>query len=216
MSNLKLVEQNFSTTTTMTSVELFEMLKGAENGRELKTLHRDLKAMFSEEIKIGTEIVPIYLGANKERVEHYVLNEILSKMFVASKDKKYLRQITQFWIDKTAVKPKTQLEMLAEGFAKMAEVEKRQLITEQKVEQIQLTLEDMQISHEFFTITAYLKLNQLPDRDTAGCAKVGRAASKLCKESDIVPTKIAHGRWGTVQQYPHHIIKSALEAEIVF
>ena len=106
-------------------------------------------------------------------------------------------------------------QMIAQGQA-LLKLEQENAALNARMRGIEDTLEDMQISHEFFTITAYLKLNQLPDRDTAGCAKVGRAASKLCKESDIVPTKIAHGRWGTVQQYPHHIIKSALEAEIVF
>ena len=112
----------------MTSKELFEMLDGRKHGRELKTLHRDLVAMFPEEIKQGTEIVPT-LRPNRQ-VEFYTLNEILSKMFVASKDKSYLRKITQYWINK-APKPMSQLTTLelcdlirSTELARLAEVAK--------------------------------------------------------------------------------------------
>jgi hypothetical protein len=113
---------------------------------------------------------------------------------------------TQAGYSITAQKPKTQLEMLAEGFAKMAEIEKEQAILHLKVDRIEATLDDIQVSHQFFTVTAYIKLNRLPSMNVRECAKIGRTASKLCKESGIKLGTVPDGRWGSVNQYPHHVL----------
>lgn len=93
---------------TMTSVELFTMLDYSK----LNNLHTALSNMFEDEIKEGLEIQPT-LRPNGQ-VEFYTLNELLSKMFVASKNKSYLRKITQYWIDKKVPTPK-QIEVQPEN-----------------------------------------------------------------------------------------------------
>ncbi len=81
---------------TMTSIQLFEML---DNYKELKSLHQAIKRMFEGTEIVGNKVLPTF--RENGQIEFYTLNELATKMFVASKDINYLAKITQYWIDKT-------------------------------------------------------------------------------------------------------------------
>ena len=92
------------TQTTMTSIQLFDML---DNFKELKSLHQAIRRMFQDNIDNGS--IKSSLNPNGT-VAYYTLPEIESKMFVASRDIKYLEQITKYWINSVGNKPMTRLE----------------------------------------------------------------------------------------------------------
>ena len=82
---------------TMTSNSILELLNtNREKPMELKELHRYIKEEFNDEIEGGK--IPPTLRANGQ-VDFYNIPEVESKMIVASKDKKYLRQITEYWVN---------------------------------------------------------------------------------------------------------------------
>ena len=91
---------------TMTSREILDILnkdkKDDEPKMELKELHREIKQMFPSEIDGGK--IPPSLDS-RGYVEFYLLPEVESKMLVAKKDVNYLRQITEYWVNKGATKP---------------------------------------------------------------------------------------------------------------
>lgn len=80
------------TETTMTSGQLADLL-----GYEKKEINKKIKAMFVDEI--AREEISLDLD-NQRRVKEYYLNELYSTMFVGKWHTPFLRQLSQFWIDK--------------------------------------------------------------------------------------------------------------------
>ncbi len=95
------LEQAGDTEPTMTSNQLAELL-----GYEKKEINRKIKSMFLSEID-GGEISPSL--DSRGYVEEYHLNELYSTMFVGKWHTPFLRQLSQFWIDKGKSKDVMQL-----------------------------------------------------------------------------------------------------------
>lgn len=148
-----------NTTTTMTSKEILELLNANRvKPMELKELHRDIKRLFPAEIESG--MIPPTLRPNGQVLEYH-LPEIESKMLVATKDSAYLRQITEYWVNRSKAQtlPQTLPEALrayadeveAHGETKV-QLESTSKELEHTTVQLEVKTTQLDESKEYFSI----------------------------------------------------------------
>lgn len=68
--------------------------------------------------------------------------------------------------------------------------------------------QQVHVAPEFYSVTGYAALNGISvDRTTA--SKIGRKASRICKDRGIATGTVPHERWGTVKAYPLDVLEVA-------
>ena len=175
---------------TMTSTQLAEML-----GMEKKEIHRELQHNFQDEIDGG--IISPSLDS-RGYVAEYHLPELESKMYVAGKDKDYLRVITQYWIDQQqTLSPMEMVIQSARSIIRLEQVQK-QLIVD--VEAIKNKQELQNGDTGYMTVVAYCRYHSI-DTPLTVANKWGRQCAKLSKKLNIKIGKIPGERWGQVNSY---------------
>lgn len=184
---------------SMTSIELFEMM-GDKYGHK-REIHRAIKNMFSGK-EIDGVIITQSLNPNKT-VGFYVLNELATKMFVASKDIHYLSKITQYWINKNTVKTLSPMEMVIQSAQAIIKIEEEQLKQSQRLSVIEEKQDSMNGDTKYLTVTAYCRLTR--PRSLRESNSLGKAAAKMCKRNNIPVGSVPDERWGQVNSYPRYV-----------
>ena len=180
---------------TMTSIELFDMLGNFADKRDL---HRAIKNMF-DGVKIDGVLITQSLNPNKT-IEFYVLNELATKMFVASKDIHYLAKITQYWIDKSEVKKLSPNEILLRQAQFMVDQDAINSRQEERIKSLEAKVSASNDQHGFYSILAYANLKGI--KLTAPQASVlGKKATKLSQQYEITMGRVPDARWGKVKTY---------------
>ncbi|WP_022952680.1 phage antirepressor KilAC domain-containing protein [Leucothrix mucor] len=109
-----------TTTNFMSSRDILELLNANRTKPMLLgDLHRDIKVIFRSEIEDGK--IPSTLRPNGQ-VVLYDLPEVESKMLVATKDVNYLRQITEYWINRSKPKAPQLPQTFAEALRIAADI----------------------------------------------------------------------------------------------
>jgi len=126
---LSIVPKKQLTNKAMTSTELAKML-----GYEKKHMHEKIKSLFPKEID-GRDFRPSM--DSRGYVDYYLLPEVESKMLVALCDSSYLRQITEYWVNKASNDnqpkiPKNYVEALRLAADQQEIIEKQQASLEHK------------------------------------------------------------------------------------
>ena len=74
--------------------------------------------------------------------------------------------------------------------------------------------EQMQvIRNSYVSILGYMRINAIPD-DSVDTLRMGRLASKMCREQRIETVKIKDNRFGYVNGYPYELLDGLFEKEL--
>jgi len=207
---------SLTTKATMTSTELMNILVN-EDGQpkyEKKIINKKIRDMFSD--KIDRETILPSINPNGT-VAEYNLPETESIMFVAKNDIIYLEKISEFWKDKNH-KPMSMSEIVAYNANQLVEIERKQTVIEQEqqnqskqIESISKRQDQMDGDTKYMTILAYSRYKniELPLKDAQ---KMGKLATKTCKQYNVTMGSIPDERWGSVKSYPlivlNHLFKN--------
>ena len=190
---------------TMTSIEI-----GKLTGKEHKNVTRDITVMFN-----GLEIDTLKFeriskdSMNRDR-KIYNLPKRECLILVSGYNVKMRAAIIDRWQELEKAQPQmTQLEMLAQGFAKMAEIENQQKETDHRLTNIEERQNRMDGATGYRTVLAH---NKIMGRkmSLSESNKLGRGCSKCCKKRGIAIGRIPDERFGMVNSYPINILDEAI------
>ena len=174
----------------------------ADKGKAVRVLTDN----FIEEVdyKVFTQIGEKPLGDCPTN-EYYISVSCL-EFFIARKVcavfEVYRQVFHAEWKGQRHPMPMTHIQMLAAQAQAMAELEQRQLVTENKAEQIENRIHD----NGFMSVMGFANIHHLNIGKKAA-QTIGRLASKWCKRNGFLPEKTKHERWGSVNTYPTAALK---------
>ena len=192
---------------TMSSREILDMLNtNREKPMLLGDLHRDIRDMFTEEL--GNGKTPSSLNPNGS-VSFYLLPEIESKMLVASKDKTYLRQITEYWVNRGNQQQLSPMEMVIKSAQAIIKLEAEQAKQADDIAAIKDRQDKLDGDTKYMTALAYCREKGIP-APLKVANKLGRDCSRYCKQHGIEIGTVPDERWGSVNSYPVIILDGHL------
>jgi len=100
-------------------------------------------------------------------------------------------------------KPKSQIEILLASVQILAEQEKRVSLIESRMDQLEA--KSITSPADYYSIAGYWSMKKAKI-DTATANKIGREATKLCKENGYMVGKVPDARYGAVNTYPSDIL----------
>ncbi len=205
------------TNETMNSTQLAELL-----GIEKKEVNRKVREMFSDELASGA-FPPASLD-NRSRVIHYHLPELESVMFVGKWHAPFLRQLSQFWIDRKAQPVLTQEQQVLAIAHQLIETTKqrdeavrtklhindkrtatlmnRASQDSKKIKKLESKLQD---EGEYKSVIA-AELPQRVDTELKENVQTWRLLQKLSARMDFDIVKVDDPRYGKVNTYHIDVI----------
>jgi len=107
----------------------------------------------------------------------------------------------------------SQLEMLAQGFSKMAEIENNQKVTNTRLKAIEAKQHVIDRVVNEFTVMAYFVFAELGNIDIQAANTLGRKAAKYCRHHGYPIGKQPDPRFGKINAYPEHALITVLKQE---
>jgi len=189
---------------TMTSKEI-ATLTGKTHKNVLRDIDVVLKSL-SSDMSLGFKS-STYKDISGKTNRMFDLDKDSSLCLISGYDANIRMIIIKRWQELEKTPPLSQLEMLAQGFAKMAEIENNQnkisqTLTEQqgRIEAV----EEKQLLQNgdtgFLTVLAYARINNLAE-PLKLAVRHGKACTKLSKELNINIGRVSDERWGYVNSY---------------
>lgn len=111
---------------------------------------------------------------------------------------------------KQLLKPTSTLDILK---LTISELEQQQKGLAEVKEEVRVLKAQTQIRPDFFTVAGYGTLNDIKV-NLSLASKLGRKASKICRDRNIETGKIRDPRFGTVKTYPTEVLEEVFNAEI--
>lgn len=194
---------------TMTSLELSEL-----SGKEHKNVKRDIENILSN---VGIDIL---------KFEHVVKNHKNQDVAIYRLPKAETLLVTSKWNDKLRWKIIQELERQTENLTpaeqllwnaqrlvdqerEQARLTKRQLELEESQNEIKAQVTALVEGDGYFTAMAGCRLQGIPADDKVA-NRVGRRASKICRQKGLYIGTAPHPRYGTQNTYPKEIVEQAI------
>ena len=154
--------------------------------------------------------VPMPNGGYKSVLEDIVLTMDTAKEIAMIQNNDKGKQARQYFIEceKKLNKPRTQVELLLQSAQLLAEMERKQLALESRVEAIESRPEvNGDIQH--FSIMGYCR--NVNKQVSLNEAKVlGQKCSRLCSQMGFQTGKVPDPRFGTVKTYPLIVLEEII------
>ena len=108
-------------------------------------------------------------------------------------------------------KPLSSIDLIIQSAQRIKAIEEK----EQEHDNRLRVLEAKQTTRpNYFTVAGFGSLNNI-SVNIKLASKIGRAASRVCKERNLLTDKIPDARFGTVKMYPEHILQEVFETESI-
>lgn len=104
-------------------------------------------------------------------------------------------------------KPLSTLDMLEMSIKQLREQESRVIAVEKDIKQLKA---QTKTRPDYYTIVGYATLQGI-DCGLKLASKLGRMASKICKERNIIKEDLPDPRFGKVYTYPEHVLSEVFE-----
>lgn len=201
---------------TMTLKEITDLLEVRHNNAMLVVE----KMLQDQEFGTATKIQYQYTKGNNARgtIETYQLNKRQSIAVAAKLNTSLLMRIIDRWqeLEDANKEPLTLAEITLIHAQRLVNIEREQKRLAQQQAQVaaEHTVIKAQLSaltqgENFMTIVGYANLkNQKVDSPTA--ARLGKLASKYCRENNIMTGNANHPVYGTCKTYPVEVLESVL------
>lgn len=152
-----------------------------------------------------------YIDNSGRSNPEYLLNKTES-LFIGSKFNDEARaKLVIRWesleIEKVQFKPLTQLEILAQSTQILIEQDKRIGHLESTVNKI---VAQTKTTPDYYTVVGYATMQGI-SCPLPVASKMGRAASKICKDNNIPTDEIPDPRFGRVKTYPLYILENVFK-----
>lgn len=151
---------------------------------------------------------------NNQSYRMYIMNEdgfsLVVMGFTGKKAMKFkMDYVNEFrrmreTIEKQSFRPLSQLEILQQSTQILIEQDKRIGTLENKIEVIEA---QTKTRPDYFSIVGYASLHKIPC-PLPVASRLGRAASKICRDNDIPTDSMPDPRFGEVKLYPLYVLKN--------
>lgn len=154
----------------------------------------------------------VVLGSRKESVKPF-------KKWVTSEVLPSIRKTGSY-----SIKPLTHAELMLQQAQVIVELEKRQIVQEDKIQQ--LTEENEEIrkdfdylksktnnTPDFYSVVGYCSLKGI-SINLEDAKQLGKEASKICKVNGIKTGSLPDPRFGRIKTYPYRVLESVIESKI--
>lgn len=192
----------------MTSLAIAEI-----TGKEHHNVMKSIRTMEDAWVKIGQVKFNLssYINAQNRAMPMYELSKT-ECLYIATKFNDEARaKLILRWADLENQKQLSPAEM---------QLQQAQLLVvqERKIAEHDKRLSELEAknttSPEYYTIAGYGSLNGI-SVNIKVASKLGRAASKICKERNLMTDTIPDPRFGKVKMYPKEILKEVFETTII-
>lgn len=106
-------------------------------------------------------------------------------------------------------------DALEQAQKQLAEQQKQQAAEQKqqaaKTAEVSQRLDQIETAQNHFTVVGYANLHNITSLALANSAKIGKAASKYCKERDIETGETPDPRFGRVKTYPKYVLDIVFE-----
>lgn len=156
-------------------------------------LHQMGKALKSNELRSGI------------RIDAFLTVPAM-EFFIAKKVKEVFnvyREVFHKTMDEKQ-KPLSQLEIIAQSAQVLLQQEQRISTVEEKIHILE---NKNKTNPDYFTVVGYATLNNI-DCPLPIASRIGREASKFCKDNNILTSEIPDPRFGKVKTYPYSILEN--------
>lgn len=189
----------------------------AVSARELYT-YLDLKERFSKwfsrmsefGFESGADYTPYQMvhPLNGQAVQDFVLSMDCAKEISMLQRNDKGKEARKYFIavekkTREAVSFLTSEEQLLRSAQLLVEQKKKLIEHDDRIRELEVKTT---IRPDYFTVAGYGNLNGVTVNLTLA-SRIGRAASKICKDQGIMTDKIADPRFGTVKMYPRVVLK---------
>lgn len=203
------MEQQISIAGKMTSLAIAEI-----TGKKHYNVMKAIRSMEDAWVKLGQ--VKFYLSSYINKQNRAMPMYELSKtecLYIATKFNDEARaKLVIRWeeLESERKKPMDTLDMVQASIDAIRENQKELAEVKQNILELQAKTTTRP---RYFTVAGYGKLNGL-SINIKLAAKVGRKASRLCKEQNLMIDKCEDPRFGEVNMYPAEVLEKVFEQEI--
>lgn len=190
---------------SMTSVEIAE-LTGKHHSHVLRDLRRlETDGVFALTIFGETEKD----SQNKIRTIYRLpKREVL--ILTSGYSAKQRASIIDRWLELEEKKTMSPMEMVIASAQAIMKIEKEQELQALKLKELELKMNNLDSDSGYRTVRAYCKMNSL-HMSYSEAQRLGKEASKYCKDHGITKGVVPDERHGTVGSYPIEVFEELLD-----
>ena len=191
-----------TTVTQMTSLEVAE-ITGKEHKSVLRDIRDEIEKLESQRIFTEHIFVP---SEYQDRTGRTLPMYILTREGVLQLAARYDAVVRFKWIEKVSqpIKPLTPVQQLLAQAQILVEMDSRVGAVEQGVRRLEHNCRRTITSNQL-TVIAYANMKGIRPNEYNSSA-IGRKATKLCKERNVLVGKVVDSRYGLINTYPEEIL----------
>lgn len=200
---------------TLTHLSMSSTEIAALTGKEKTHIHRDIKAQLLVGL-YGLKDDPILddeqiqgltvVFDNRNYWSEVLLDRYHTDILISGYEVKYRAAIVKRWHELEAKKPLTQIELLVQSALALQEQERRLSSVEQELKALSYEMESKKTAVDYFTVIGYASYKKLSGIDLSTASKLGKLATKYCKDLGIKVDITPDPRFGRVNVYPRKIL----------
>jgi len=201
---------------TMTTVEIAS-LTGKRHDNVLRDADKMLKELHLEDL---LKFEGVYLGGNGEERRCLKLPKRETMILVSGYSVELRARIIDRWmeLEGATVRPMSPAEILiAQGQAMLvleteqAALAAKQIEQDAKIAETERRLNQIETASDWFTCIGYARWAKGESINNGDASRLGRRATKRCKELGVEPGTVPDPRFGIVYQYPKAILDTVWE-----
>ena len=191
-----------TTVTQMTSLEVAE-ITGKEHKSVLRDIRDEIEKLESQRIFTEHIFVP---SEYQDRTGRTLPMYILTREGVLQLAARYDAVVRFKWIEKVSqpIKPLSPVQQLLAQAQILVEMDSRVGAVEQGVRRLEHNCRRTITSNQL-TVIAYANMKGIRPNEYNSSA-IGRKATKLCKERNVLVGKVVDSRYGLINTYPEEIL----------
>lgn len=205
------MEELINSTNKITSLEIAEL-----TGKRHADILRAIEKMQDAWVKIGQRNFTLtsYVDNSNRDKPMYKLSKTES-LYIATKFNDVARaKVILRWeeLELKNTKPLlSEIDLIIQSAQKLKFIQEKQLEQDQRIKFLEAKATT---SPDYFTIAGYGKLNGIAV-NIKMASKLGRIASKICKDKGYETDTIPDPRFGTVKMYPTKVLENIFNTSLV-
>lgn len=205
------MEELINSTNKITSLEIAEL-----TGKRHADILRAIEKMQDAWVKIGQRNFTLtsYVDNSNRDKPMYKLSKTES-LYIATKFNDVARaKVILRWeeLELKNTKPLlSEIDLIIQSAQKLKFIQEKQLEQDQRIKFLEAKATT---SPDYFTIAGYGKLNGIAV-NIKMASKLGRIASKICKDKGYETDTIPDPRFGTVKMYPTKVLENVFNTSLV-